>query len=227
MSPHLAPSDQLTHAHRLAVICQIAVAATCGVAAFFLAELDYYNNPVDYPKTYLSSPLWPVFMCVLIGFFVAEVRGWVEREGEGEGGRYLEREARDRGRQPWVCWMRWFGGHAQARMVVLSVRSPRATPFGRTQVGSCTAARAACAPTCTTRTNPLSHTRTIPAPQVFLSVYELAIDTIFLCFCDDCDAHNGQPQLAPPILLDAMGVDDPSRASTPVVKNNQTLPIKA
>ncbi|KAG1675670.1 hypothetical protein FOA52_002379 [Chlamydomonas sp. UWO 241] len=113
---------------------KIAVAATCGVCAFFLAELDYYNNPVEYPKTYLSSPLWPVFMSVLIGYFIAEV---------------------------------------------------------------------------------------------FLSVYELAIDTIFLCFCDDCDTHGGEPQLAPPILLDAMGVDDPSRASTPIVKQNSVLPIKA
>jgi hypothetical protein len=74
-----------------------------------------------------------------------------------------------------------------------------------------------------TRERTHTHTHTHhPAPQVFLSVYE---PTIFLC--DDCDAHNGQPQLAPPILFDAMGVDDPSHASTPIVKNNQTLPIKA
>mmetsp|Transcript_8104 Transcript_8104/g.16758 ORF Transcript_8104/g.16758 Transcript_8104/m.16758 type:complete len:786 (-) Transcript_8104:485-2842(-) len=110
---------------------KVAIAATCGVCAFFMAELDYYNNPVDHPKTYLSSPLWPVLISILIGFFIAEV---------------------------------------------------------------------------------------------FLSVYELAIDTIFLCFCDDCDTHGGEPALAPPILLDVMGVDEPSTAAAPIVKGNKVLP---
>lgn len=109
---------------------KVAIAATCGVCAFFMAELDYYNNPAKYPKTYLSSPFWPVFLCVLIGFFIAEV---------------------------------------------------------------------------------------------FLSVYELAIDTIFLCFCEDCETHGGEPVLAPPILLDVMGVDAPSRAVTPNM-GNKVLP---
>jgi hypothetical protein len=33
---------------------KLAVAAACGLAAFGLAELNYYSNATQYPNTYLS-----------------------------------------------------------------------------------------------------------------------------------------------------------------------------
>lgn len=40
---------------------------------------------------------------------------------------------------------------------------------------------------------------------VFFQVYEMAVDTVLLCFCDDCDM-NGDPKFAPPVLMEAMGL---------------------
>ncbi|KAF8064488.1 CHER1 [Scenedesmus sp. PABB004] len=40
---------------------------------------------------------------------------------------------------------------------------------------------------------------------IFFSVYELAIDTVLLSFCEDCEANGGHPRCAPPLLLDAIG----------------------
>lgn len=33
----------------------------------------------------------------------------------------------------------------------------------------------------------------------------MAIDTIMLSFCEDCESHNGNPQHAPVLLLQAIG----------------------
>lgn len=33
----------------------------------------------------------------------------------------------------------------------------------------------------------------------------MAIDTIMLSFCEDCESHNGNPQYAPVLLLQAIG----------------------
>lgn len=33
----------------------------------------------------------------------------------------------------------------------------------------------------------------------------MAIDTIILAFCEDCDVHEGHPKHAPALLLDALG----------------------
>ncbi|KAL3136904.1 hypothetical protein ABBQ32_006512 [Trebouxia sp. C0010 RCD-2024] len=41
--------------------------------------------------------------------------------------------------------------------------------------------------------------------QCFFNVYEMAIDTIMLSFCEDCESHNGTPQYAPLLLLGAIG----------------------
>ena len=38
-----------------------------------------------------------------------------------------------------------------------------------------------------------------------MQVYDVAIDTIILAFCEDCDAHDGHPKHAPALLLDALG----------------------
>lgn len=33
----------------------------------------------------------------------------------------------------------------------------------------------------------------------------MAIDTILLAFCEDCDTHGSHPKHAPPLLLEAIG----------------------
>ena len=38
---------------------------------------------------------------------------------------------------------------------------------------------------------------------VFFQVYEMAVDTVLLCFCDDCEMH-GDPEYAPPLLMAAL-----------------------
>ena len=40
---------------------------------------------------------------------------------------------------------------------------------------------------------------------LWLQVYEMAIDTILLSFCEDCESHDGDPQCAPLLLLGAIG----------------------
>lgn len=47
-----------------------------------------------------------------------------------------------------------------------------------------------------------SHTES-RAPDV--QVYEMAIDTILLSFCEDCTANNETPQFAPKLLMSALG----------------------
>lgn len=42
-------------------------------------------------------------------------------------------------------------------------------------------------------------------------VYEGVVDTLLLCFCDDCERHDGHPQYAPRLLLAAVGHSHPSR----------------
>jgi hypothetical protein len=43
----------------------------CGIIAFLLSDLDYYNDPTKYPATQLSSPLLPVAISAIVGYFVA------------------------------------------------------------------------------------------------------------------------------------------------------------
>lgn len=122
---------------------KLAVAATCGVIAFFLCRLPYYSSPLKYPTTYLSSPFFPVLLSVMCGFVIA---------------------------------------------------------------------------------------------QIFFSVYEMAIDTIILCFCEDCEGNSGNPKYAPPLLMEAMGQEpgkappppqqqqQASKASPPMPQRHQQLP---
>eukprot|EP01018_Ginkgo_biloba_P013005 Gb_10052 [translate_table: standard] len=41
--------------------------------------------------------------------------------------------------------------------------------------------------------------------HIFMQVYEMAIDTVFLCFCEDCEQHDANPVCAPDTLLHAVG----------------------
>lgn len=96
----------------LLTLGKLAVAVGCGLIAFALSDLPYYRDKNAYPETTLSSPIFPVALSILIGFFCAEI---------------------------------------------------------------------------------------------FFAVYDIAIDTILLAFCEDCDKHDGNPKWAPPLLMDAMG----------------------
>mmetsp|Transcript_33745 Transcript_33745/g.95482 ORF Transcript_33745/g.95482 Transcript_33745/m.95482 type:complete len:789 (-) Transcript_33745:181-2547(-) len=91
---------------------KLCVVGGCGVVAFFFADIEYYTNQDKYPNTYLSSPVAPIVLTVIVAY--------------------------------------------------------------------------ACA-------------------SVFFQVYEMAVDTVLLCFCDDCDVH-GDPKFAPPLLMEAIGL---------------------
>ena len=41
--------------------------------ALLMTDLPFYTDPVNYPNTYLSSPLIPVLLSLLIGYIVASV----------------------------------------------------------------------------------------------------------------------------------------------------------
>ncbi|GAX82667.1 hypothetical protein CEUSTIGMA_g10093.t1 [Chlamydomonas eustigma] len=49
--------------------------------------------------------------------------------------------------------------------------------------------------------------------QIFFAVFELAIDTTLLAFCEDCDRNGGNPKWAPPLLMEAMGVEKSSNTA--------------
>jgi choline transporter-like protein 2/4/5 len=91
---------------------KLSVAAGCGVIAFFLFDIDYYNDPVNHPDNHITSPVLPVIITVLLAYIVA---------------------------------------------------------------------------------------------SIFFMVYEIGIDTILLCFCEDCEKNNGNPEFAPDSLLSAIG----------------------
>ena len=62
--------------------------------------------------------------------------------------------------------------------------------------------------------------------QIFFAVFEMAIDTILLAFCEDCETNGGNPKWAPPLLMEAMGLDanDMKPAPPPGVKSNAIAP---
>ena len=49
---------------------KLSVMACSGVIALLMSDLDYYSNPAKYPGTYLTSPLLPVLLSMLIGYIV-------------------------------------------------------------------------------------------------------------------------------------------------------------
>ncbi|GBF99304.1 choline transporter-like [Raphidocelis subcapitata] len=106
---------------------KLAVAACCGVVAFGMANLPYYNDPEGHPSTYLSSAILPIAVAAVTGFVVAQAR---------------------------------------------------ARAFSRSL-------------------------------SIFFSVYELAIDTVLLSFCEDAESHGGHPRHAPLLLMEAVGERPP------------------
>lgn len=57
----------------LVFLGKLSVMAGSGVIAMLMSTLVYYTDPVKYPNTFLSSPLLPVFLSLLVGFIVASV----------------------------------------------------------------------------------------------------------------------------------------------------------
>lgn len=110
---------------------KVAVAAGCGLIAFGMSDLQYYTNPTNYPDTYLSSPVFPVALSIIIGFVVAEI---------------------------------------------------------------------------------------------FFAVYDMAINTIFLAFCEDCERHDGNPKWAPALLMEAMGQEAVHHQHQPPVQPQRVQP---
>lgn len=47
---------------------------------------------------------------------------------------------------------------------------------------------------------------------VFFNIYDVAIDTVFLSFLEDTEEHNGSPQYAPKVLLEAIGATNEQKA---------------
>jgi choline transporter-like protein 2/4/5 len=43
----------------------------------------------------------------------------------------------------------------------------------------------------------------------------MAVDTIILAFCEDCEVHGGNPKFAPPLLMETMGCPtEPAHSET-------------
>ncbi|CAD7702902.1 unnamed protein product, partial [Ostreobium quekettii] len=73
----------ITNALRLAAVntvgdaviwlAKITVTAACGVTAFLMADLDLYTNEEKHPDTFLSSPIFPVLVSLLVGYVVADL----------------------------------------------------------------------------------------------------------------------------------------------------------
>eukprot|EP00238_Polyblepharides_amylifera_P011393 CAMPEP_0196575494 /NCGR_PEP_ID=MMETSP1081-20130531/4961_1 /TAXON_ID=36882 /ORGANISM="Pyramimonas amylifera, Strain CCMP720" /LENGTH=668 /DNA_ID=CAMNT_0041893815 /DNA_START=86 /DNA_END=2092 /DNA_ORIENTATION=- len=51
--------------------------------------------------------------------------------------------------------------------------------------------------------------------SIFFQVYEMAVDTILLSFCEDCQQTDEQPEYAPQLLLDAIGQSRPNPKVAP------------
>lgn len=103
----------------LVFLGKLCVVGGCGVVAFFLADSALYSDPVNNPDTFLSSPVAPIVLTVIVAY---------------------------------VC------------------------------------------------------------ASVFFQVYEMAVDTILLCFCEDCDVNGEEPKFAPPLLMEAIGQKPHARA---------------
>ena len=52
---------------------KIAITMACGLLAFGLSDLTYYTDPVGHADTYLSSPLMPVLVSILVGYTISNV----------------------------------------------------------------------------------------------------------------------------------------------------------
>lgn len=54
-------------------IVAVMWACCAGVIALLMSDMPFYTDPVKYPNNYMSSPLLPVILSLLIGYIVASV----------------------------------------------------------------------------------------------------------------------------------------------------------
>lgn len=52
----------------------------------------------------------------------------------------------------------------------------------------------------------------------------MSIDTVMICFCEDCDVNNNSPVYAPTILMDALGLKGDTVPRPTDVSENTTMP---
>lgn len=57
----------------LVFLGKLSVMAGSGVIAMLMSTLTYYTDPVKYPNTFMSSPLLPVILSLIVGYIVASV----------------------------------------------------------------------------------------------------------------------------------------------------------
>jgi hypothetical protein len=57
----------------LVFLGKLSVMAGAGVIAMLMSTLTYYTDPVKYPNTFMSSPLLPVILSLIVGYIVASV----------------------------------------------------------------------------------------------------------------------------------------------------------
>ena len=55
--------------------------------------------------------------------------------------------------------------------------------------------------------------------SLFFNVYDMAIDTIFLSFCEDCEENGGKAQHAPALLIEAIGMRKKNKEATVKAKD--------
>lgn len=58
-----------------------------------------------------------------------------------------------------------------------------------------------------------------------MQVYEYAVNTVLLSFCEDCEEHDGNAQFAPPLLLHALGQAQEHQDMAVAKANDGSVPL--
>ena len=58
-----------------------------------------------------------------------------------------------------------------------------------------------------------------------MQVYEYAVNTVLLSFCEDCEEHDGHAQFAPPLLLHALGQAQEHHDRAVAKANDGSVPL--
>lgn len=65
--------SQHFHAHFACRLCKGAVAGLSILMALLWSMTSRYGDALNFPSTYLSNALLPIFFCILSAYFVAEL----------------------------------------------------------------------------------------------------------------------------------------------------------
>ena len=52
---------------------KLCIACAAGLLAFAISDTKYYTDPVKYPSMYLTSPILPIALSILIAYIVASL----------------------------------------------------------------------------------------------------------------------------------------------------------